>query len=53
MKIYQNEKNGERTSPEFKRELDFFIPVGVVLVEIEECSESRNETERKLKEMRN
>jgi hypothetical protein len=41
MKIYQNEKNGERTSPEFERELDFFIPVGVVLIEIEECSDQK------------
>ena len=53
MKIYQNNKNGKRTSPEFERGTDFFIPVGVFLLEIEECSESRNETERKLKEMRN
>jgi hypothetical protein len=38
MKTYQDNKNGGRTSPEFERELDFFIPVGVVLIEFEECS---------------
>jgi len=42
MKIYQNNKNGERTSPEFERETDFFIPVGVILLELEECSNEKN-----------
>lgn len=42
MKIYQNNKNGERTSPEFEGETDFFIPVGMVLLEIEECSDEQN-----------
>lgn len=41
MKTYQDNKNGDRTSPEFERE-DFFIPLGVILVEIEECSNEKN-----------
>lgn len=45
MKTYQTNKNGDRTSPEFEGELDFFIPVGVVLIEIEECSENGTEME--------
>lgn len=45
MKPYQNNKNGDRTSPEFEGELDFFIPVGVVLLEIEECSDDGMEME--------
>jgi hypothetical protein len=30
---------GDRTSPEFERETDFFIPMDVFLLKIEDCSE--------------
>jgi hypothetical protein len=43
MKIYQDNKEGDRTSPEFEREAEFFIPVGVVLLEIE-CSKEKSVT---------
>jgi hypothetical protein len=42
MKIYQDNKEGDRTSPEFEKETQFLIPVGVVLLEIEECSKGKN-----------
>jgi hypothetical protein len=48
MKIYQDNKNGERTSPEFERESDFLIPVGLILVEIEECSNKENVNEYRM-----
>jgi hypothetical protein len=44
MKTYQDNKNGDRTSPEFEEGADFFIPVGVILLEIEVCSEQNNGT---------
>jgi hypothetical protein len=43
MKIYQDNKYGVRTSPEFEREPDFFIWIGTVLLEIQECSDQNNE----------
>jgi hypothetical protein len=44
MKTYQDNKNGDRTSPEFEEGVDFFIPVDVILLEIEVCSEQNNGT---------
>ncbi len=38
MKICNTKSEGDRTSPEFEGEPDFFIHMGVVLLEIEECS---------------
>jgi hypothetical protein len=48
MKIYQTNKNGDRTSPEFERETDLFIPLGMVLLEIEECSDKKNDNAMRL-----
>ena len=42
MKLYQDNLIGERTSPEFEKEL-FFVPLGLVLLEIEECSHVEHE----------
>lgn len=57
MKTYQDNKNGDRTSPEFERETEFFIPVGMVLLEIEECFDEKNGTAIRIanykKEMQN
>jgi hypothetical protein len=36
MSIIQNEKNCGITLPEFEREFDFLIPVGLILIEFEE-----------------
>jgi len=44
MKIYHNEINGDGTAPEFERETNFFIPLDVFLLEIEECSYETNVT---------
>jgi hypothetical protein len=53
-KTYQENKNGGRTPPAvFESEQDIFVPVGVVLIEIEECSENRYEMERIPREVRN
>jgi hypothetical protein len=58
MKTYQtNKEKGDKTAPEFEREKDFFIPLGVFLLEIEECSDETDGTEVTTtdyrKEMRN
>lgn len=44
MKTYQYNKSGKGTPPGFERELDFFIPVGIILLETEECSSEKNGT---------
>jgi hypothetical protein len=31
--------DGNRTRPEFKKELDFYIPVGAIIVELKDCSD--------------
>jgi hypothetical protein len=46
MQKYQENKNGDRTSPEFEREQDFFIPVGVVLIEVEECHNEKKDVSK-------
>ncbi len=43
MKTYQDNKEGDRTSPEFEREAEFFIPVDVFLLEIE-CPKEKSVT---------
>jgi hypothetical protein len=35
----QNKIGGLRTWPEFEKEMNFYVPVGVILVELEDCSE--------------
>jgi hypothetical protein len=34
----QNKPDALRTWPEFEKEMNFYIPVGVVLLELEDCS---------------
>lgn len=43
MKTYQSNKEGDRTSLEFEREAEFFIPVDVFLLEIE-CPKEKSVT---------
>jgi hypothetical protein len=35
----QNKVRGLGTRPEFEREMDFYVPVGVILVELKDCSD--------------
>lgn len=44
MKTYQYNKSGKGAPPEFERELDFFIPVGIILLETEEWSSEKKGT---------
>jgi len=34
-----NNVNGRRTTPEFKKELDFHVPVGANIIELKDCSD--------------
>jgi len=34
-----NNVNGHRARPEFKKELDFYVPVGAILIELKDCSD--------------
>ncbi|MBY9001964.1 MAG: hypothetical protein KGD64_13685 [Candidatus Heimdallarchaeota archaeon] len=36
---YQEKKIGSRTTPEIEGETDFFIHLGLILLEFEECSD--------------
>jgi hypothetical protein len=42
MKTYHYSKKGTRIPPRIEGELDFFIPVGIILLETEECSNEKN-----------
>jgi hypothetical protein len=35
----QNKPDGLGTWPEFEKEMNFYIPVGVILIEFEDCSD--------------
>jgi hypothetical protein len=35
----QNETDGLGTRPEFEKEMRFYVPVGVILIEFEDCSD--------------
>jgi hypothetical protein len=35
----QNEIDGRRTWPEFEKEMHFYVHVGVILIELENCPE--------------
>lgn len=35
----QNKIDGLRTLPEFEKEMYFYVPVGVILIELEDCSD--------------
>jgi hypothetical protein len=35
----QNKIDGLGTWPEFEKEMHFFVPVGVILIELEDCSD--------------
>ena len=35
----QNETDGLGTPPEFEKEMHFYVPVGVILIELEDCSD--------------
>jgi hypothetical protein len=37
--VYQNEIDGRRTWPEFEKEMQFYVPVGVILIELEDFSD--------------
>jgi hypothetical protein len=41
----QNKIDGLRTWPEFEKEMNFYIPVGVILIELEDCSNYATEIE--------
>jgi hypothetical protein len=40
-----NNVNGHRTRPEFKKELDFYVPFGAVIIELKECYDDVPEAE--------
>lgn len=33
----QNKIKGPGTGPEFKKELDFYVPIGAILIELKDC----------------
>ena len=35
----QNKIDGLGTWPEFEKEMNFYVPVGVILIELEDCSD--------------
>jgi hypothetical protein len=35
----KNKTNGTRTGPEFEKEMDIYVPVGAILVELKDCSD--------------
>jgi hypothetical protein len=39
MTYNQNKIDGLRTWSEFEKEMNFYIPVGVILIELEDCSD--------------
>jgi hypothetical protein len=41
----QNEIDGRRTWPEFEKEMHFYVPVGVILFDLKECSDYATGTE--------
>jgi hypothetical protein len=41
----QNKIDGFGTWPEFEKEMNFYAPVGVILIELEDCSEYAIEIE--------
>lgn len=42
----QNQKNQNKTEgPEFETEVDLYVPVGAILVELEDCSETMEGSE--------
>lgn len=47
----KNKTNGPRTGPEFKKEMDFYVPVGAILVELKDCSDEATGIE--FKQLRN